>query len=71
VGDYRSLLIDNEDKINLNIVYEPKSVILNADKERIVQVISNLVSNAIKSLQKKKELYMYQQIRRILRLLLA
>jgi signal transduction histidine kinase len=54
VGDYRSLLIDNEDKINLNIVYEPKSVILNADKERIVQVISNLVSNAIKFTTKEK-----------------
>ena len=54
VGDYRSLLIDNEDKINLIIVYEPKSVILNADKERIVQVISNLVSNAIKFITKEK-----------------
>jgi signal transduction histidine kinase len=48
VGDYRSLLIDDEDNINLNIVYEPKSIILNADKERIAQVISNLLSNAIK-----------------------
>jgi signal transduction histidine kinase len=55
VGDYRSLLIDNnEDKINLNIVYEPKSVILTADKERIVQVISNLLSNAIKFTTKEK-----------------
>jgi two-component system, OmpR family, sensor histidine kinase VicK len=54
VGDYRSLLFDNEDNVNLNIVYEPKSIILNADKERIVQVISNLVSNAIKFTTKEK-----------------
>ena len=40
--------------INLNIVYEPKNVILNTDKERIVQVISNLVSNAIKFTTKEK-----------------
>ena len=33
VGDYRSLLLDNEDNVNLNIVYVPKSIILNADKE--------------------------------------
>jgi signal transduction histidine kinase len=54
VGDYRSLLFDNEDNINLNIVYEPKSIILNADKERISQVISNLLSNAIKFTTKEK-----------------
>lgn len=46
VGDYRSILLDNEDNINLNIQYEPKSIILNADKDRIAQVISNLLSNA-------------------------
>jgi signal transduction histidine kinase len=54
VGDYRSLLFDNEDNINLNIVYEPKSIILKADKERISQVISNLLSNAIKFTTKEK-----------------
>jgi signal transduction histidine kinase len=54
VGDYRSLLFDNEDNINLNIVYEPKSIILDADKERISQVISNLLSNAIKFTTKEK-----------------
>jgi signal transduction histidine kinase len=54
VGDYRSLLFDNEDNINLNIVYEPKSIILDADKERISQVISNLLSNAIKFTTKDK-----------------
>jgi hypothetical protein len=54
VGDYRSLLFDNEDNINLNIVYEPKSMVLNADKERISQVTSNLLSNAIKFTTKEK-----------------
>src|SRR5919108_3233830 len=54
VGDYRSLLLDNEDNVNLNIIYEPESIILNADKERIVQVISNLLSNAIKFTTKEK-----------------
>jgi signal transduction histidine kinase len=48
VGDHRSLLIDNENNININIQYEPKSIIVNADKGRISQVISNLLSNAIK-----------------------
>ncbi|MGD1836768.1 MAG: ATP-binding protein [Nitrososphaeraceae archaeon] len=33
---------------NLEILYEPVSIIVNADKERIIQVISNLLSNALK-----------------------
>jgi signal transduction histidine kinase len=48
VGDHRSLLLDNEDNFNLDIQYEPKSIIVKADRERISQVISNLLSNAIK-----------------------
>jgi signal transduction histidine kinase len=48
VGDYRSLLLDNENNINLNIIYEPKTIIVNADKGRIAQVVSNLLSNATK-----------------------
>jgi signal transduction histidine kinase len=31
VGDYRSLLVDSEDKINLNIQYDPKSIVINAE----------------------------------------
>jgi signal transduction histidine kinase len=54
IGDYRSLLFDNEDNISLNIVYDPKSITLNADKERVSQVISNLLSNAIKFTTKEK-----------------
>jgi signal transduction histidine kinase len=54
VGDYRSILLDNENNINLNIRYEPKSIILNADKDRIAQVISNLLSNAVKFTTKQK-----------------
>jgi signal transduction histidine kinase len=48
VGDHRSLLFDNEDNFNLEIQYEPKSIVVKADRERISQVISNLLSNAIK-----------------------
>jgi signal transduction histidine kinase len=54
IGDYRSLLFDNEDNISLNIVYDPKSITLNSDKERVSQVISNLLSNAIKFTTKEK-----------------
>jgi two-component system, OmpR family, sensor histidine kinase VicK len=54
VGDYRSLLLDNENNANLNIVYEPKSIVINTDKDRIAQVISNLLSNAIKFTAKEK-----------------
>ena len=55
VGDYRSILLDNEDNINLNIQYEPKSIILNADNDRIAQVISNQMPSNL--LQKKREPY--------------
>jgi two-component system sensor histidine kinase VicK len=48
VDDYRSLLLDNGNNINLNIIYEPKTIIVNADKGKIAQVVSNLLSNAIK-----------------------
>jgi signal transduction histidine kinase len=54
VGDYRSLLPDNENNANLNIIYEPKSIIVNADKGRIAQVVTNLLSNAIKFTTKEK-----------------
>jgi signal transduction histidine kinase len=54
VGDYRSILLDNENNIDLNIQYEPQSIILNADKDRIAQVISNLLSNAVKFTTKEK-----------------
>lgn len=54
VGDYRIILLDNEDNINLNIQYEPKSIILNADKDRIAQVISNHLSNALRLTTKEK-----------------
>ena len=54
VGDYRSLLFDNEKNAKLNIIYEPKSIIVNADKGRIAQAVSNLLSNAIKFTTKEK-----------------
>ncbi|HJR48057.1 MAG TPA: sensor histidine kinase [Nitrososphaeraceae archaeon] len=54
IGDYRGILVNSEDKINLNIQYDPKSIVINADKGRIAQVISNLLSNAIKFTTKEK-----------------
>jgi signal transduction histidine kinase len=53
VEDYRILLLD-EDKLNLDIQYDPKSIIINADKVRISQVISNLLSNAVKFATREK-----------------
>jgi signal transduction histidine kinase len=54
VGDYRSILFDDEKKANLNIEYEPRSITVNADKERISQVISNLLNNAVRFSAKEK-----------------
>jgi signal transduction histidine kinase len=33
---------------NLQLIYEPRPILLQADKSRIARVISNLLSNAIK-----------------------
>jgi signal transduction histidine kinase len=40
--------------LTLNIIYEPKSIIVNSDKERIARVVTNLLSNAIKFTTKEK-----------------
>ena len=51
VQDYKSQIERNNNKINLKILYEPKedtNIFVQADKERIIQVISNLIENAIK-----------------------
>jgi signal transduction histidine kinase len=49
VYDY-STLIEDDDKQNVKLFSEPskETLIVEADKERISQVISNLISNAIK-----------------------
>src|ERR687898_1130452 len=42
----------NGEKDEVKISYEPKDIFLEADKERISQVISNLLSNALKATNK-------------------
>ena len=37
---------------NLQLLYEPRDILLKADKSRIAEVISNFLSNAIKFTQK-------------------
>ncbi|HYZ50449.1 MAG TPA: HAMP domain-containing sensor histidine kinase, partial [Nitrososphaeraceae archaeon] len=44
---------DNDDR--LKIIYEPKDIFIDADKDRIVQVVSNLVNNAVKFIKSKEE----------------
>jgi signal transduction histidine kinase len=43
---------NNREKDEVKISYEPKDIFLEADKERISQVISNLLSNALKATNK-------------------
>jgi signal transduction histidine kinase len=35
-------------------LYEPKDIFIDADKDRIVQVISNILNNAVKSVKEKE-----------------
>ncbi|HET7148610.1 MAG TPA: HAMP domain-containing sensor histidine kinase [Candidatus Nitrosopolaris sp.] len=46
--------IGNSDNDKLEVVYEPKDIFIMADKDRITQVISNLLSNALKFTNKGK-----------------
>jgi signal transduction histidine kinase len=56
VEDSKSLLSEEKDNdATLDIVYEAKPIILEADKGRITQVIFNLLSNAIKFTAKEKK----------------
>ena len=44
---------DNDDRPK--VIYEPKDIFIDADKDRIVQVVSNLVNNAVKFIKSKEE----------------
>jgi signal transduction histidine kinase len=44
---------DEDDK--LKVIYEPKDIFIDADRDRIVQVVSNLLNNAVKFIKEKEE----------------
>ncbi|HYY71714.1 MAG TPA: sensor histidine kinase [Nitrososphaeraceae archaeon] len=48
IHDYKSLIVNDNDKVNLYFKPLKESLLIEADKERISEVISNLLSNAIK-----------------------
>jgi signal transduction histidine kinase len=48
VTEYNRNLKNDPSKSRVQLVYEKKSIIVKADKDRITQVISNLLNNAIK-----------------------
>src|SRR5918999_2278526 len=48
IHDYKSLIVNDNDKVNLYFKPFKESLLIEADKERISEVISNLLSNAIK-----------------------
>jgi signal transduction histidine kinase len=45
----------NEENDGLKISYESKDIFIDADKDRIVQVVSNLLNNAVKFIKEKEE----------------
>ncbi len=44
----------NKDDDKLKILYEPKDIFIDADKDRIVQVVSNILNNAVKFVKEKE-----------------
>jgi len=48
IGDYKSLIVNDKHKIKLHFKPFKQSLLIEADKERISEVISNLLNNAIK-----------------------
>jgi two-component system sensor histidine kinase VicK len=42
------------DKKNIRLSYNPLDILIQADKERITQVVSNLLDNAVKFINKEK-----------------
>src|SRR5919199_1852641 len=44
----------NKDDDKLKILFEPKDIFIDADKDRIVQVVSNILNNAVKFVKEKE-----------------
>ena len=47
--------INNDNNDTFNIVYEAKDIFIDVDKDRITQVISNLLNNAVKSIKDEEQ----------------
>jgi signal transduction histidine kinase len=45
----------NKDDDKLKILYEPRDIFIDADKDRIVQVVSNILNNAVKFIKEKED----------------
>ncbi|HJT46785.1 MAG TPA: sensor histidine kinase [Nitrososphaeraceae archaeon] len=48
-------LSSNKKENGLKIIYEPENLFIDADKDRIIQVVSNLLINAAKSITQREE----------------
>ena len=55
VLDLTTYSTHNKDDDKLKILYEPKDIFFDADKDRIVQAVSNILNNAVKFIKEKED----------------